>query len=382
MNKAHIILIFMSISTATLANETANTITSGARSKMLNHNAAAIIHYNSASLPESNYADGNMKEAAQKLLNEKTGPATIAEGAFMYQKGFAINPKDSTLNRAYHAQKNPYHYVNWLSGEETKCEANDESLSSTQEIKVCDEFHTIQTNTCSVGHTIKVEPFYNYRCVKNLKQFRKLCTQKLQVYFEQHQDCDDNNFINISGGGYKATYPNLNISSEYGKLHIESAAPFSNRTQWARSVNYGYNSVISFDIRDLNAIQSLLLDYVQHAPYTDVLLNDHVIFTDNKYTNTYTRVRCSKRGHDDYNCYNEVSGPDGLINFDKLNHISSLKQTQLRLELKPFLIAGRNTIIFKSWSNQTTTLQIKTQQHCLKEKEIWTESCIEEEQAI
>jgi hypothetical protein len=330
------------------------------------------INYKGTNLPELKYSSGNMQDAAREKADSKIGK--IISTGFIRKKEFKVTSKDSFLDKANHAQANPEEYVNWLTGKYEDCVQEPEA-SFSKEVKTCDEYQEIKEQSCHVGRLIEVDAKHNYECLRKREKFAKVCIKTLNVTVEETQNCDGGNISWISGGSFKAEYPNIFISPSYEAMTVSS--------QCSRGIPYGatlapkepdgFKSVITFQVEDLSLLKELTLTSLNYYYPLEVTVNGAVVYASSA-SNSLKVIGKTRHRSGDFDFGFVDKGQ-----FYSLDYLSRMEVKNIRpsLNILGYIKPGYNTIAFRSLVSKPVTAVLHTKQNCKLEVDHWSEVCRE-----
>lgn len=143
---------------------------------------AEVMNFQGTEVPEKTFADGNMYDASQKKSTDaNSNESIVVKDAFMKQKEFRIDGKDTFLDKADHVQKNPETYVDWLKGKYSDCEQKGGDDLIAKEKFTCDEYQQITDKKCKIGRIVEVDAKHSYQCKRKRVSENKVCSKSLNV---------------------------------------------------------------------------------------------------------------------------------------------------------------------------------------------------------
>jgi hypothetical protein len=358
---------------------------------------SSIINYQGTDLPEKSFASGNMADAARGKADNETGK--LVGTSFMRQSEYKISHEDSFLDKAKHAQSNPESYVDWLSGKyfldkAKHAQSNPESyvdwLSGkyedcsqeggepifSKERRTCDEYQELSEQRCHVGQLIEVDAKHNYECLRKREKFAKVCTRTLNITVEETQNCDGGNISWVSGGYFKADYPNIFISPSYGEMTVSSQCSrgVPHRAVLSTKEPDGFKSVITFEVKDLSLLKELTLTSLSYYHPFEIAVNETVVYASfaSNPLKVIGKVTHGRNKEFDF-------GFEDRGKFYSLDYLSRMEIQNIRpsLNILGYIKSGYNTIAFRSLVSKPVTAILHTKQNCKLEVDHWSEVCRE-----
>ena len=314
---------------------------------------AEVMNFQGTEVPEKAFADGNIYDASQKKSTDaNSNESIVVKDAFLKQKEFRIDGKDTFLDKADHVQKNPETYVDWLKGKYSDCEQKGGDDLIAKEKFTCDEYQQVTDKKCKIGRILEVDAKHSYQCQRKRVSENKICSNNLTVTCEKKYDCDSGGIVLTSIASdmqWQYSYPNLILGSIGDNYWSGWCAKYVRSTK--------------FEVKNKKLIEEFRIIQAGYDDHMRISINGAQIIN-YPYGGDYLIVKNgaveTRNDGSNYSC-----------------ELNTSYVTNTNIDLLPYLKEGTNEILMEvvvggageGW------IKIKTNQHCCIQKETWNEVC-------
>ena len=345
------------------------------------------LNYQGTDIPEKDYSDGNMADAAKKMKEkqeqENKGGSEGKEIKITSSSLISLNQQNrethleaiqqsNLLDRAKHAQANPREYVDFLSGKYSDCEEvkSSEVRNTTSILHLCDEYVETTENHCAIGKIVEVDAKHNYKCIKEKKRYTKTCQKELILRCEAKEGiADPKKYFQMWGiGAVNILFQNAD-RIEY---QIKRSENFSTGNGDSGLVN----TAMSFYVGDLDRIQSFFLSSMNFKTLLMLKINGHLVFSNGLEGD---EMRITHAGNH-YFATNKLYDYGFYRKDYKYMKVSETTPSSGFIDLKPYLRAKqmntiRSQVVYRAHGYFNMDYRVVLKPECSKWNEEWMESC-------
>lgn len=248
-----------------IGKETLGKVQESTKRDIVDTEVGKAINFQGTNLPETQYSHGNMYDAAkQKAADKDNLEAQITEKAFLRQKEYPITHKDSFLDKAKFASKNPEVYVDWLRGKYADCKQEGGEEILAKDIKVCDEYKQLTEKSCIIGRKIQVEAKHKYECIKERKHYTMSCKSTLSLTCKE-MGATDAIFTAIAKADLldKTARQNIYMDLKPSGAYLDITQGWGVHIHGGRWGCAGTQHAITLNIENIEEVVSLKISYIE-----------------------------------------------------------------------------------------------------------------------
>ena len=311
------------------------------------------VGYQGIDVPGQGNSIGDLE--AQGMQNKEADEIFNQEAALKRQQktevtGFNRNNK-GFLDKALDTVRNADKDFDYLRSSGKVCVPGEETVTDTT-IKTCDQYYSLDEQTCLPRQVIELDPKYHYQCSKKREVKEKICHEEIKSIKCQNKD----NCVVKGGGIKKGSIKSDAISFyEHGVLKIGKNVNVS--TQSAACNLFTYST--SFEVTNKALIDEFKLSYVRYDDYIEIMVNEHSVFSG------------PEKGKGLHKINNDI------VKFDNVNSVYKCERAtdwhdRPNIDLRPYLEEGYNTITLKVIIKGAGHgyIEVLAKQYCLPECQI------------
>lgn len=185
---------------------------------------------------------------------EASGFARDKDGHFKNNKGF--------LDKALKTVKDADKEFDYLKGSYKDCTPTSDTITTKSET-TCDQYFSMQENSCFPKQVVEIDPKYHYSCNKKREVKEKICVDAIKsIKCVSSQECD---MGGIEPGSLES---DMKLVSSGGELIIGTISD----NYWGGSCKL-YDKTTTFKLKNIHLIKDFTIFNVGFDDYMEILVN-------------------------------------------------------------------------------------------------------------
>ena len=190
---------------------------------------------------------------------EVLGFSRNKEGMPEHNKGF--------LDKALSLVKNSDKEFDFLKSANEVCTPGEETITDST-VETCDQFYSLEEQSCFPKQVVEIDPKYNYQCSKKREVKEKICNDEItSIKCENSAECD------LGGIEPGSVASDMMFHNENGVLTIGTIAD----NYWSGHCNL-YDKTTTFKLKNVDLIKDFTVFNVGFDDYMEILVNGRSVY--------------------------------------------------------------------------------------------------------